>query len=370
MTLPFEIRQRYGVNDLRSVEGVEYVFGKRGGLTLYVYAPNELKDDDHVAQISYEAGYSHVYPDDLRDLPNLKWVSFISESSHKLLKIPDDLFRDTQLETVSIAGLSVDIKALTSSIRETLTELYLDNVDITSLHELDAPHLKKLTCRYCDYEGEEALYLNYCPSLRELAVSNTNMALLPDVQDCTELTALDVQRCDLSNDNLTGYDWSQLTNMRVLCIKDCNIRGELNESFGSMSQLFKLDLGNNQLSGQLPDSFSNLGKVRTLRLDQNQFSGDLVPLSGLRMASLIYIQDNQFEGEIPYDLIEGNRFLNRITAKRNNLSRLPDARSKSKVIVAVDRTVDRNSKYWHLAPGYRDEDYVVYINRQNNICSV
>ncbi|KAK2646110.1 hypothetical protein Ddye_021305 [Dipteronia dyeriana] len=110
----------------------------------------------------------------------------------------------------------------------------------------------------------------------------------------------------LPNMGLTGtVDLSLLVDLkedlRNLNFADNSFQGPLPDLniFGALKSAF---LSNNQFSGTIPDdAFKGMGSLKKLHLSNNTFTGP-IPKSLTNLANLIELklQDNKFEGQIPY----------------------------------------------------------------------
>nr|GMD11653.1 probable LRR receptor-like serine/threonine-protein kinase At1g34110 [Ipomoea batatas] len=114
-------------------------------------------------------------------------------------------------------------------------------------------------------------------------------------------------------------------NLQLLNMSMNAIQGDIPPSLGELTQLWVLDLSNNNLSGELPEEFvqgcislkylklennnlqgqvlptnSNLGSLEYLRLENNRFSGELSRgLLNSMSLELLDLSNNSITGEIP-----------------------------------------------------------------------
>ncbi|MFZ1705145.1 MAG: M12 family metallo-peptidase [Saprospiraceae bacterium] len=106
----------------------------------------------------------------------------------------------------------------------------------------------------------------------------------------------------LPNNNLTGTIPSTLPNLvllKDLILYDNNLAGNLPTWFDNIVHLASLDLGGNNFTGTLPASLANIPTLKNLYLDNNNLTGTLLPSLGDVDLSLIYLNDNNFQGCFP-----------------------------------------------------------------------
>ena len=87
-----------------------------------------------------------------------------------------------------------------------------------------------------------------------------------------------------------------------LDLRNNRLKGSLPAKFYTLSGLFHIDLGENQLGPSLSDSFSKMPQLKTLRLDHNQFSGTLPSgIKALHNLQTLDLSYNQLSGPLPLD---------------------------------------------------------------------
>ncbi|XP_051152023.1 probable leucine-rich repeat receptor-like serine/threonine-protein kinase At3g14840 [Andrographis paniculata] len=93
----------------------------------------------------------------------------------------------------------------------------------------------------------------------------------PGIADLTKLT--DLRISDLSgNDTTTFPDLSNISELKTLILRSCNIVGTLPKNLGAMKPTV-LDLSFNKLSGPIPDSYGGLFRTKYIYLTGNSLSG-------------------------------------------------------------------------------------------------
>ena len=164
------------------------------------------------------------------------------------------------------------------------------------------------------------------------------------VADCaTLLTAKDTLEGDRGNLNWSAdvgiSDWDGVgidnDGVATLELSEYRLNGAIPPEFGSLANLWILDLGGNQLTGEIPPELSNLANLSIARLGDNQLAG-AIPT---RLGSLVNIWSldiggNQLTGGIPSELgnlfnledldLSGNQLTGEIPSELGNLSKLED----------------------------------------------
>jgi Leucine-rich repeat (LRR) protein len=126
--------------------------------------------------------------------------------------------------------------------------------------------------------------------------SNFLNGTLPDLSALTQLTKL-----DLGDNQLTGAlpaALNNLTNLQVLDLGANFFAGTLPDLSGLVN-LTQLDLSTNLFDGNIPTWTSLLTALNTLNLSENQFTGSLPDLSGLTLLTEFNVGINQLSGTIP-----------------------------------------------------------------------
>ncbi|KAF7144644.1 hypothetical protein RHSIM_Rhsim04G0034600 [Rhododendron simsii] len=91
------------------------------------------------------------------------------------------------------------------------------------------------------------------------------------------LTKLSDLRISDLNGSQPSFPSVNLTSLRTLILRSCNINGPLPEYLGTMTNLKLLDLSFNNLSGKIPDNFIDLSKIDYMYLTGNLLSGPVLP---------------------------------------------------------------------------------------------
>nr|XP_023927364.1 putative receptor-like protein kinase At3g47110 [Quercus suber] len=81
---------------------------------------------------------------------------------------------------------------------------------------------------------------------------------------------------------------------------NCQIRGQIPMTIGSLKNLNWLDLGGNSLTGNIPSTVGRLEKLQRLYLDKNKIEG-FIPeqLCQLKNLGELYLSNNKISGSIP-----------------------------------------------------------------------
>ena len=112
----------------------------------------------------------------------------------------------------------------------------------------------------------------------------------------------DLTKVHLFENNLSGTLPSEiwnLSNVQHLFLSGNNISGSIPPEIGDIATLTHLRLDVNSMSWEIPASFSNLTNLNEVRLHRNSFSGTLDNLSTQPNLNYMYLEENDFHGEIP-----------------------------------------------------------------------
>ena len=105
---------------------------------------------------------------------------------------------------------------------------------------------------------------------------------------------------DIKNASATGIfplSVLELTEIRTLEIRKATISGTIPDEFAELENLSRLVLSDCGMEGELPDVFHLMDNLNTLILDRNSFTGPLPNIQDDLF--LVYIDNNQFSGEVP-----------------------------------------------------------------------
>lgn len=134
----------------------------------------------------------------------------------------------------------------------------------------------------------------------ELNENNLTGILPASMNNLTNLVKL-----NLGNNHLIG-GITPVARLPLISSMDLSLNqlsGNLPDSLGTTAQLSFLNLGANRLNGALPPVLGNPAYTTTVYLDRNQFSGSIpVGLSRLRNLTSLSLGGNQLNGNIPDSL--------------------------------------------------------------------
>ncbi len=115
-----------------------------------------------------------------------------------------------------------------------------------------------------------------------------------------------LEKLYLSNNQVKGEippELGSLTNLEKLYLSNNQVKGEIPPELGSLANLTHLHLNNNGLSGVIPPQLQNLASLEELNLASNQLSGPVpAGLGNLAALTLLYLDTNQLSGELPSQL--------------------------------------------------------------------
>ncbi|XP_039690174.1 receptor-like protein Cf-9 [Medicago truncatula] len=193
-----------------------------------------------------------------------------------------------------------------------LRELYLDNVNMSSIRESSLSMLKNLSS-----------------SLVSLSLSETELQgnLSSDI-----LSLPNLQRLDLSsNDNLSGQlpksNWS--TPLRYLVLSFSAFSGEIPYSIGQLKSLTQLVLSFCNFDGMVPLSLWNLTQLTYLDLSNNHLTGFIGEFSTYSLQYLD-LSNNNLQGHFPNSIFQLQN-LTDLYLSSTNLSGVVDFHQFSKL---------------------------------------
>ena len=122
-----------------------------------------------------------------------------------------------------------------------------------------------------------------------------------------ELDSLtNLKRLEFGNNNLTGeipMELGNLSNLETLLLHYNRLVGEIPTELTHLSNLEALVLSSNQLTGEIPMELGNLSNLEILALWVNRLSGEIpTELGNLASLNRISLSQNQFSGCIPAKL--------------------------------------------------------------------
>lgn len=220
----------------------------------------------------------------------LKWLTKLPKlSSLTLYNITVDEFDSliSSLHSLTYVGVEYcHVKEIERPSSTSLRTLYLCEASLSNVDNIDMsrlPNLENLTITSCrprdchlertDLEDRHNLLrsLSYCTALTSLWIADTNLRRIP----------------------LNDADFSNCTRLEGLHIFGCNLSGYIPDSIGSLKELKRLSLADNELHGQIPKSIADLTKLTKLRLYNTSLIGDLSMFSSLTRLTVLMLQDNE-----------------------------------------------------------------------------
>jgi len=137
----------------------------------------------------------------------------------------------------------------------------------------------------------------------------------------------------LGSNNIYGFlphNIMDIKKLRFLSLGKNNFVGTFPTKL-RFRELFYLDLSYNNFSGRLHGkAFNRFSRIRHIYLDHNQFEGEIpegLMLAGGGRIKSIYLNDNKLTGEIPHptNWIKGNTQLNTLNVQNNKMKKkIPD----------------------------------------------
>ncbi|XP_052177422.1 probable leucine-rich repeat receptor-like serine/threonine-protein kinase At3g14840 [Diospyros lotus] len=228
--------------------------------------------------------------------------------------------------TTQLINISLIVNRLTGSIPKELGNISaLANltVEFNQLSGLIPPEignlsrLEKLHLSSNNFTGELPETLSKLTNLNDIRLSDNHFTgKIPNfIQSWTNLQkivmhasglegpiplgiALLTKMSDLRISDLNGTQapfppLNNMTSLKYLILRNCNLNGSLPEYLGGVTSLKTLDLSFNKLSGEIPNSFSSLAKTDNIFLTGNLLSGP-VPDWILKKSENVDLSFNNF----------------------------------------------------------------------------
>lgn len=122
-----------------------------------------------------------------------------------------------------------------------------------------------------------------------------------------------LRRLQLTGNKLVGNIPSQLESLhflRLLSLKNNQFTGTLPPALGRLSSLVSMDLGKNDLVGTIPSEFGDLPAIESIYLTDNSLSGDVpVELENLTSLKTLVVKGNDLVGIMPTGLCDLNELV-------------------------------------------------------------
>nr|GMC79033.1 receptor-like protein 12 [Ipomoea batatas] len=238
--------------------------------------------------------------------------------------VPPRLGNLTNLHVLHVSGPDLKIKNVEwLSLLSSLRSLYLYAIDIDAppTNVSLSPFLEKLRLPSCELHGTLPFLLNSSPFLSIVDFSYNRLTL--PIFHLLHNASKQFTSIDLSHNNFLG---------------------PIPDTFGDMSILENLYLGDNSFTGETPKSFENLTHLQILSLGGNHLKESIVELleklsKGIRQSSLqtLDLSENRLIGELPKDI--GTRFpsLRELGLRGNQLQGvLPESIGKLSMLEQLD----------------------------------
>ncbi|CAI0388883.1 unnamed protein product [Linum tenue] len=167
-------------------------------------------------------------------------------------------------------------------------------------------HLNSLSLSNCSLSGHFRIPIHqeYHPheNLKTLDVSTNDFSPSPILPDICAFFP-NIGHISLSDNKFYGEIPPQLSNcspFEILDVSNNQLSGHLPPGFIS-PLMHEVYLSRNQLEGTLPATLSDKYSIGVLDLSHNHLMGTIPKwIGGLRQLSYIFLNDNQFHGDLPY----------------------------------------------------------------------
>ncbi|KAI9192637.1 hypothetical protein LWI28_025814 [Acer negundo] len=148
---------------------------------------------------------------------------------------------------------------------------------------------------------------------------NPELNFLTDLSNCRSLETL-----VLHSNPLNGYIPDSIGNFsssfQIFFAPDCQIKGHIPRSIGSLKGLTFIELSSNNLTGTMPSTVGGLERLQRFRVDDNKIEG-LIPkeLCSLQQLGEISFRNNEINGPIP-ECISNLSLLQKLVLSSNRLN--------------------------------------------------
>ncbi|CAM8947000.1 unnamed protein product [Rhodiola kirilowii] len=335
--------------------------------------------------LAYNEFYEITIPNRLADLSALRYLNL----SHAGFtgKIPIEISKLRELRVLGFSGLEIhNLAGLVQNLTH-LSELHLDEVDLSSsattwcsVLSSSLPNLTVLSLSECnllslgnDYSLAKLQFLSV------LRLDGNNLSLLdPQVfAKFSHLVTLRLTECELegtfpaeifqlqtlqelylsSNPHLLGNLPQFLGNnsLRTLILRYTNFTGTIPESVGELKMLSRLDLSYCNFHGVIPEQLLNLKNLVYIGLSDNRLNGSISALNWKELVQLeiLDLSYNSLSGSIPavlfgmpslkYLMLSDNKFESLENVDNNNVLDTLDL-SNNNFSQALNLSLIRNLK--------------------------
>ncbi|KAI3758429.1 hypothetical protein L6452_05990 [Arctium lappa] len=252
--------------------------------------------------------FTGKFPMSFINLSNLEVVNFNENVGFEMWRLPDDIFRLTELRSMILSTCMVSgsipksIGNMTSLVDLELSGNFLVGPVPREIGLLR--NLQQLELYYNQLDGEIPEEIGNMTELTDIDMSvNKLTGSLPE--SVCRLPKLRVLQ--FYNNSLTGEIPRVLEDSKTLSMLSLYsnyLTGEVPRHLGRSSPLMLFDLSENQLTGELPPEICNGGKLVYLLALDNMFSG-VLPESYGKCVSIVRfrLSSNRLEGSIPEGIL-------------------------------------------------------------------
>jgi len=287
------------------------------------YLPPELKVFDVLRNI--QLAYNMIGGSIPKELGKLKsLVTLDLEENTFSQAIPDEIYSIKTLENLLLGGnflegsiskevgglvnlkaLSLSQNRMKSQLPETLGNL--GNLELLYMYGGD------------QFSGALPSGIGDMKALKELRIENNSLSgKIPS--KIFQLQYLEIM--SIADNHFSGSlpDVPGLVNLIFLNASNNALDGPLPSNSTSWKNLSIIDLHSNEMTGEIPTGFYDLSNLKLIYLHANSFSGSIKRLDGWMSAEDIYLQDNEFSGNIPSIGPESLRDLEELLLQGNTIS--------------------------------------------------
>ena len=235
---------------------------------------------------------------------NMKGLRSVNLSNNQFTgQVPEfsynDKLRSLNLNDNQLTGSLPDF----SSSKQDLSSVLVSNNRLTGALPDNWSNLPAIS--YIDVSNNQLTgtlpdsWIANMPDLKSLCLNNnTGLAIpLADWTNWTKLEILDLDSDKLSGSLPTSWGTNKPDLMDVHLGSGKGITGSIPDSWGNLSNLTVLDIGDNQISGNVPDSFGKLTNLMSFRYGRNHITSSLKGTNSSGNYQTVKVDPSQWKRE-------------------------------------------------------------------------
>lgn len=255
---------------------------------------------------------------------NMKGLRSVNLSNNQFTgQVPEFSYND------KLQSLALNYNQLTGSLpdfsssKQDLSSIQVSNNQLTGTLPDNWSNLPAIS--YIDVSNNQLTgtlpnsWIANMPDLSSLYLdNNTGLAVpLADWTNWTKLKILDLGRDELSGSLPTSWGTNKPDLTVVYLGSGKGITGSIPDSWGSLSNLTVLDIGDNQISGNVPDSFYKLTNLKNFQYGENHITSSLKGTNSSGNYQTVKVDPSQWKREGDNLVLPYSAFYNGQTGSTN-----------------------------------------------------